>query len=142
MSVGVFLTGLFILVSGIVLTLIVGSYSDNVPQSKFLKNILYCLIPTIVLSIFMFALSCCVSSYREICLRLKYDDVITLCYYVENAPTNDLMKLKNAGYTLMYNNDQLIYRTNTTPTYYMTQIFVKNGDNLNSKYDNLVKGVK
>lgn len=133
MSIGLFITSILIVFAGISVMSIVGEYSDHSNHISMQRNTLYVIVPTIILAIATFILSCCVSSYRELMYRIKYDNVIVVDYRSDHIPAIIEKSIAN-GYEIIEIKD---YIAPTRVPYTLTYL-VKSNANINDKYEQLI----
>ena len=96
MSAAIIVTGILILMVGCAICGVV------VPMSKHentVKNFLSIILPTVILAFLAIIIGCSVSSYRELWLMFKYDDV-RVFDYAGDTPT-EVDELTAAGYTVV-----------------------------------------
>lgn len=133
MSGAIIITGILILIVGCFICGIITTMSK---PGKEIRNFLCAIIPTAMLAISVFGLGCSVSSYRELWLRFKYDDV-RVFDYIGDQPV-DIDELKVVGYTAAYKEN---YRANSFGVVreYTMLYMVKAPVNVNDEYKKLVE---
>ena len=126
MSGAIIVTGILILMVGCAICGVV------VPMSKHenaVKNFLCISLPTVILAFLAIIIGCSVSSYRELWLRFKYDDV-RVFDYAGDTPT-EVDELTAAGYTVVYKENYVVNTYDELRKYtmlYMVKDFTKVGD--------------
>ena len=96
MSAAIIVTGVLVLVVGCAIGVIVLSLSKH---ENAVKNFLSIILPTVILAFLEIIIGCSVSSYRELWLMFKYDDVRVFDYAGDTPIEVD--ELTAAGYTVV-----------------------------------------
>ena len=133
MSGAIIVTGILILMVGCAICGVV------VPMSKHenaVKNFLCISLPTVILAFLAIIIGCSVSSYRELWLRFKYDDV-RVFDYAGDTPT-EVDELTAAGYTVVYKENYVVNTYGELRNYTMLYM-VKDPTKVDDQYKKLIE---
>ena len=133
MSAAIIVTGILILMVGCAICGVV------VPMSKHensVKNFLCISLPTVILAFLAIIIGCSVSSYRELWLRFKYDDV-RVFDYAGDTPT-EVDELTAAGYTVVYKENYVVNTYGELRNYTMLYM-VKDPTKVGDQYKKLIE---
>ena len=133
MSGAIIVTGILILMVGCAICGVV------VPMSKHenaVKNFLCISLPTVILAFLAIIIGCSVSSYRELWLRFKYDDV-RVFDYAGDTPT-EVDELTAAGYTVVYKENYVVNTYGELRNYTMLYM-VKDPTKVGDQYKKLIE---
>ena len=133
MSGAIIVTGILILMVGCAICGVV------VPMSKHenaVKNFLSIILPTVILAFLAIIIGCSVSSYRELWLRFKYDDV-RVFDYAGDTPT-EVDELTAAGYTVVYKENYVVNTYGELRNYTMLYM-VKDPTKVGDQYKKLIE---
>ena len=133
MSGAIIVTGVLILMIGCAMCGVV------VPMSKHenaVKNFLCISLPTVILAFLTIVIGCSVSSYRELWLRFKYDDVRVFDYTGDGLAEID--ELKAVGYTVAYKENYVVSNWGIVD-HYTTIYMVKDLTKVDDQYKKLVE---
>ena len=133
MSGTIIVTGILILMVGCAICGVV------VPMSKHenaVKNFLSIILPTVILAFLAIIIGCSVSSYRELWLRFKYDDV-RVFDYAGDTPT-EVDELTAAGYTVVYKENYVVNTYGELRNYTMLYM-VKDPTKVGDQYKKLIE---
>lgn len=133
MSGAIIVTGILILMVGCAICGVV------VPMSKHenaVKNFLSIILPTVILAFLAIIIGCSVSSYRELWLMFKYDDV-RVFDYAGDTPT-EVDELTAAGYTVVYKENYVVNTYGELRNYTMLYM-VKDPTKVDDQYKKLIE---
>ena len=133
MSGAIIVTGILILMVGCAICGVV------VPMSKHenaVKNFLCISLPTVILAFLAIIIGCSVSSYRELWLMFKYDDV-RVFDYAGDTPT-EVDELTAAGYTVVYKENYVVNTYGELRNYTMLYM-VKDPTKVDDQYKKLIE---
>lgn len=133
MSAAIIVTGVLILMVGC------GICGIIVPMSKdenAVKNLLCISLPAVILAFLVIVIGCSVSSYRELWLRFKYDDVRVFDYAGDMPAEVD--KLTAAGYTVAYKENYVVNTYGELRNYTMLYM-VKDPTKVGDQYKKLIE---
>ena len=133
MSGAIIVTGILILMVGCAICGVV------VPMSKHenaVKNFLSIILPTVILAFLAIIIGCSISSYRELWLRFKYDDV-RVFDYAGDTPT-EVDELTAAGYTVVYKENYVVNTYGELRNYTMLYM-IKDPTKVDDQYKKLVE---
>ena len=133
MSGAIIVTGILILMVGCAICGVV------VPMSKHenaVKNFLCISLPTVILAFLAIIIGCSVSSYRELWLRFKYDDVRVFDYTGDGLAEID--ELTAAGYTVVYKENYVVNTYGELRNYTMLYM-VKDPTKVDDQYKKLIE---
>ena len=133
MSGAIIVTGILILMVGCAICGVV------VPMSKHentVKNFLSIILPTVILAFLAIIIGCSVSSYRELWLMFKYDDVRVFDYAGDTPIEVD--ELTAAGYTVVYKENYVVNTYGELRNYTMLYM-VKDPTKVGDQYKKLIE---
>ena len=133
MSGAIIVTAILILMVGCAICGVV------VPMSKHenaVKNFLCISLPTVILAFLAIIIGCSVSSYRELWLMFKYDDV-RVFDYAGDTPT-EVDELTAAGYTVVYKENYVVNTYGELRNYTMLYM-VKDSTKVGDQYKKLIE---
>lgn len=133
MSAAIIVTGILILMVGCAIC------GTVVPMSKdenAVKNFLCISLPTVILAFLAIVIGCSVSSYRELWLGFKYDDVRVFDYAGDRPAEID--ELIAVGYTIAYKENYVVNTYGELRNYTMIYM-VKDSTKVDDQYKKLVE---
>ena len=133
MSAAIIVTGVLVLVVGCAIGVIVLSLSKH---ENAVKNFLSIILPTVILAFLEIIIGCSVSSYRELWLRFKYDDVRVFDYAGDTPIEVD--ELTAAGYTVVYKENYVVNTYGELRNYTMLYM-VKDPTKVGDQYKKLIE---
>ena len=133
MSAAIIVTGVLVLVVGCAIGVIVLSLSKH---ENAVKNFLSIILPTVILAFLAIIIGCSVSSYRELWLMFKYDDV-RVFDYAGDTPT-EVDELTAAGYTVVYKENYVV-NTYRELRHYTLLYMVKDPTKVDDQYKKLIE---
>ena len=133
MSAAIIVTGVLVLVVGCAIGVIVLSLSKH---ENAVKNFLSIILPTVILAFLAIIIGCSVSSYRELWLRFKYDDVRVFDYAGDTPIEVD--ELTAAGYTVVYKENYVVNTYGELRNYTMLYM-VKDPTKVGDQYKKLIE---
>ena len=133
MSAAIIVTGVLVLVVGCAIGVIVLSLSKH---ENAVKNFLSIILPTVILAFLAIIIGCSVSSYRELWLMFKYDDVRVFDYAGDTPIEVD--ELTAAGYTVVYKENYVVNTYGELRNYTMLYM-VKDPTKVGDQYKKLIE---
>ena len=133
MSAAIIVTGVLVLVVGCAIGVIVLSLSKH---ENAVKNFLSIILPTVILAFLVIIIGCSVSSYRELWLMFKYDDVRVFDYAGDTPIEVD--ELTAAGYTVVYKENYVVNTYGELRNYTMLYM-VKDHTKVGDQYKKLIE---
>ena len=133
MSAAIIVTGVLVLVVGCAIGVIVLSLYKH---ENAVKNFLSIILPTVILAFLAIIIGCSVSSYRDLWLMYKYDDVRVFDYAGDTPIEVD--ELTAAGYTVVYKENYVVNTYGELRNYTMLYM-VKDPTKVDDQYKKLIE---